>query len=181
TREPTPVAPGAHFACGGILTDTYGRTNVKRLYAIGEVACSGTHGANRLASTSLLESLTFSYRAAHDIIERTTPKENPPVLPYEFSCGTVPPETVLESLRNIIKDTMWAFAGVVRNKPGLCYASGVLTQLKKEILTLKNQYSISGPLLELENMVDTALIVVQSALRNPISRGTHFRSDTSPT
>ncbi len=180
-HEPIPVAPGAHFSCGGVLTDTYGRTNIKRLYAVGEVACSGLHGANRLASTSLLEGVTFAYRAAHDIVKNLAPKEHPRVIPFEYSSGIPPSDPIIESMRDIIQDTMWRFAGLIRNQSGLKYALEVLIGLKKQVIQMKNNYGLSGPLLELESSVDTGVLVVEAALKNPISRGTHFRSDSSMT
>ena len=179
TQEPIPVAPGAHFCCGGILTDNFGRTSIKRLYAIGEVACTGLHGANRLASTSLLEGLTFAYRASHDIVKNPASKEQPRIIPFEYSNGNPPSEAILESLRKIIQDTMWKFAGLIRNQSGLKYALEVLSGLKKQAVQMKNHLGVSGPLLEFENSVDTGLLVVEAALRNPISLGTHFRSDSS--
>ena len=179
TQEPIPVAPGAHFCCGGILTDSFGRTSIKRLYAIGEVACTGMHGANRLASTSLLEGLTFAYRASHDIIKNPATKEQPRIIPFEYSCGNPPSEAILESMRKIIQDTMWKFAGLIRDQSGLKYALEVLRGLKKQAVQLKNQLGASGSLLEFENSVDSGLLVVEAALRNPISLGTHYRSDSS--
>jgi len=179
TQEPIPVAPGAHFSCGGILTDTFGRTSIKRLYAIGEVACSGVHGANRLASTSLLEGLTFAYRAAHDIVKNPLSQDQPRVLPFEYSCGNPPADSVVESIRDIVKDTMWRFVGLKRNQVGLKYASEVMMGLKKQVIQMKNTMGISSSLLELENSIDTGLLVIEAALRNSISQGTHFRSDSS--
>ncbi|NLJ39720.1 MAG: FAD-binding protein, partial [Candidatus Atribacteria bacterium] len=173
------VAPGAHFCCGGILTDSFGRTSIKRLYAIGEVACTGVHGANRLASTSLLEGLTFAYRASHDIVKNPATKEQPRIIPFEYGYGNPPSEAILESMRKIIQDTMWKFAGLIRNQSGLKYALEVLNGLKKQVVQMKNHLGASGPLLELENSVDAGLLVVEAALRNPISLGTHFRSDSS--
>ncbi len=119
TQEPAPVAPGAHFACGGVLTDTRGRTTIKRLYAAGEVACSGLHGANRLASTSLLEGLTFGYRAARDIVKHSEELPNFAVLPFREKWGEPPPENILRSLKEIIRINMWENVGLIRERRGL--------------------------------------------------------------
>lgn len=177
TQEPAPVAPGAHFACGGVLTDTRGRTTIKRLYAAGEVACSGLHGANRLASTSLLEGLTFGYRAARDIVKHSEELPNFAVLPFREKWGEPPPENILRSLKEIIRINMWENVGLIRERRGLSQSLQILTAMKKEIAHLKEEYGISPALLELENMAETALLVTEEAFKNPLSRGTHFRLD----
>lgn len=177
TQEPAPVAPGAHFSCGGVLIDTWGRTTIKRLYAVGEVACSGLHGANRLASTSLLEGLTFGYRAAKDIAKYRETIPTFTIFPWRGKIGDPPPESTLRSLKEIIQTNMWENAGLIREKRGLLQSLQILTALKKEIAHLQEEYGISPALIELQNIAETAFLVTKEALKNPLSRGTHFRSD----
>ncbi len=177
TQEPAPVAPGAHFSCGGVLTDTWGRTTIKRLYAAGEVACSGLHGANRLASTSLLEGLTFGYRVARDITKHGEKLPSFTVIPWSEKWGEAPPENILHSLKEIIQINMWENVGLIREKRGLFQSLQILTTMKKEIASLKERYGVSPPLFELESLAETALLVTEAALKDPFSRGTHCRLD----
>ncbi|MCX7667712.1 MAG: FAD-binding protein, partial [Atribacterota bacterium] len=178
TREPIPVVPGAHFLCGGILTDSWGRTNVGRLYAVGEVACTGLHGANRLASTSLLEALTFGYRVARRIAKTRDDFSYPPVLPWEERVGNPPSVSVIEGLKDMVKINTWKYAGLIRHREGLSHARELFLQLNKEVTTLRNRYGISMEILELANMIESALLVTESALRNSRSCGAHFRADS---
>ncbi len=179
TKDPIPVVPGAHFLCGGILTDGWGRTNLHRLYAAGEVACTGLHGANRLASTSLLEGLTFAYRVARHIARSKDDFPSSPILPWEEKVGNPPPMSVIEGLKDMVKINMWKYVGLVRHREGLAHARELLLQLYKEVTTLRRSYGVSAELLELANMVESALLVTESALRNPRSCGAHFRADSS--
>jgi len=177
-REPIPVVPGAHFACGGVLTDTFGRTSIRRLYAVGEVACTGVHGANRLASTSLLEGLTFAFRATRSIAEKEPPLVPPPVLPFPESPGNAPPPEILKALRETIQNTMWEHVGLERTRTGLYKALEILLEVQKTVSSLRRARGLSFPLLELENMTLVALTITESALRNTLSFGSHFRGDT---
>lgn len=165
-EEPVPVVPGAHFACGGVLTDTWGRTSVRRLYAVGEVACSGVHGANRLASTSLLEGLTFAFRAVQAIARFEVPLVPPSILPFPGCPGTLGDAKRYSELRQTIQEVMWEYAGIERKKEGLEKALAILLEVKREILYLRSSLGISLPLGELENMADVATCVVRAALRN---------------
>lgn len=165
-REKVPVVPGAHFICGGVLTDTFARTSLPRLYAVGEVACSGVHGANRLASTSLLEGLTFAFRAASAIARENTPLSPPPILPFPERPGNTVPSSRLASLRRTIQDVMWEYAGVVRTREGLQKALAKLLEVKRDVLELRASFPVSLPLGELENMVAVAIAVVCAALRS---------------
>ncbi|MBP9015311.1 MAG: FAD-dependent oxidoreductase [Candidatus Atribacteria bacterium] len=177
TQEPAPVAPGAHFSCGGVLTDTWGRTSIKRLYAAGEVACSGLHGANRLASTSLLEGLTFGYRVAKDITKYREKLPTFTIFPWRGKIGDPPPESIVRSSKEAIKTNMWENVGLIREKRGLLQSLQILTAFKKEIAYLQESYGISPALIELQNIAETAFLVTEEALKNPLSRGTHFRLD----
>lgn len=176
-KDPIPVVPGAHFACGGVLTDTFGRTSVRRLYAVGEVACTGVHGANRLASTSLLEGLTFAFRAAQSITEKELSLASPPVTPFFESPGDTPPSETLKTLREVIQNTMWEHAGLERTRTGLYKALEILLEVQKTVSSLRRTKGLSFPLLELENMALVALTITESALKNTLSFGSHFRSD----
>ncbi len=178
TKEPIPVVPGAHFLCGGILTDTWGWTNIRRLYAVGEVACTGLHGANRLASTSLLEGLTFGYRVAKTLWRERDDFSYPLVLPWEEKVGNPPPPSVLEGLKEMVRMNMWKYSGLIRRHEGLAHAREIFLQLKKETVALREKYGVSAEMVELENMIESALLVTESALRNPVSCGTHFRADS---
>lgn len=180
-KDPIPVVPGAHFACGGVLTDTRGRTTIRRLYAVGEVACTGVHGVNRLASTSLLEGLTFAFRTARFIARNESPLAPPPLLPFPENSGEPPAPGDIEELRKTIQNTMWKHVGLERRKEGLVKALSILLETKKKILDLHNTRGVSVPLAELENMVEVALTVTGAALQNPLSFGSHSRADTSPT
>lgn len=164
-REPIPVVPGAHFACGGVLVDTWGRTPLCRLYAIGEVACSGVHGTNRLASTSLLEGLTFAFRAAQAIAFHEPPLHLPLIFPFPKRPGNVDTACVTK-LRQTIQEAMWRYAGVKREREGLAKALAILFEVKKELLALQTSLGISLSLQELENMTDTAIAVVSAAFRS---------------
>lgn len=177
TKEPIPVVPGAHFLCGGILTDTWGRTNLRRLYAVGEVACTGLHGANRLASTSLLEGVTFAYRVSRDILRTCPDFFHFAVRPWEEKIGDFP-ASVIEELKCKVKINMWKHVGLIRRREGLLYALETLLQLKKESFALRYRYGASREIVELQNMIESALLVTESALQNPRSCGVHFRSDS---
>lgn len=178
TREPIPVIPGAHFACGGVLTDAFGRTDLRRLYAIGEVACSGLHGANRLASTSLLEGLTFAYRSVRDFNRNQDKLKHLEVLPFAYRLGAVPPNFMLDNLQQTLKMVMWHNVGLIRQKEGLAQAMELLNLLQREALALQSRYGVSFPLWELINQITTAQLVTESAWKNRLSRGTHYRSDS---
>jgi L-aspartate oxidase len=174
-RDPIPVAPAAHFACGGVHTDLNGRTNIRRLNAIGETACTGLHGANRLASTSLLECLTsakFTALADADDIE-DSPFYSPVPDPWESPTGTADPLLVNQDMLQI-QHTMWNYAGVVRSPRRLVRARRILLELREEIQSFYRGCALSRELIELRNAVQTALLVVHAASLNPVSKGCHF-------
>jgi len=178
TREPIPVVPGAHFACGGVRIDTRSRTDIERLYAIGEVACSGVHGANRLASVSLLDGLTFAYLATKDILaQKTASPRLPTRLPCVPPAGEAPPESLLSDLTHEIQEIMWKKVGLLRNGKELRKATQELLKLRCRISQLFETFGVSQPLKELENLVEVSLMVAKAAFDNPFSLGTHYRSD----
>lgn len=175
TREPIPVVPAAHFACGGVHTDLAGRTSVRHLTAVGETACTGLHGANRLASTSLLECLVqaaaASVRDAAELAQggfrRPTPRR------WESPTREADPVLVRQDMLQI-QHTMWNYAGVVRSPRRLSRARRILLELREEIQGFYRGARPTRELIELRNAVQTALLVVHAAALNTRSRGCHF-------
>jgi L-aspartate oxidase len=178
TRQPIPVVPAAHYCCGGVLTDGQGRTSLAGLYAAGEVACTGVHGANRLASTSLLESLVWGTRAARDIAGRFDDAR-----PYKASeihrwYHPKKEETVDPALINqdwlTIRSTMWNYAGVIRTRKRLERAKSDLEYLSHRIEKFYQSARIGPAIVGLRHGILVALMVTRAALANPVSRGAHF-------
>ncbi len=180
TQQPIPVVPVVHFACGGVKTDLWGRTLLKGLYAVGEVACTGLHGANRLASTSLLEGLVFGDRVARAVQEDFPDLEDPRWynIPEWIDTGTEDPDPALiQQDWATLKHIMWNYVGVVRTRERLRRAVRDLRHLWLEVETFYRHTRLCPRLIELRNGLQTALVVARSALRNPESRGTHYRKD----
>lgn len=177
TSEPIPVVPAAHYSCGGVHTDLNGRTNVRHLNAIGETACTGLHGANRLASTSLLECLTGArFTAMADIqdineLEFRLPEPRPWKSP-----GRDADLTLIQQDLNLVQRTMWNYAGIVRSDNRLTRARRMLLELREEIQTFYHDCHPTPELIDLRNAVQTALLVVHAAALNPVSKGCHFLS-----
>jgi L-aspartate oxidase len=176
TSAPIPVAPAAHYTCGGVAVDTWGRTSLPGLYAVGEVAGSGLHGANRLASTSLLEGLVWGTRAAqHILYTRAAP---PPYAPPALPQGTAPPQPeVYAELRACIGAIMERGVGLVRQAAGLRAALDQLSGLRQQVLLLYHTQHPNTALLRLRDAAESTVAVTQAALRNRHSRGCHYRSD----
>lgn len=179
TREPIPVVPSAHFTCGGIVTDLAARTDVPGLYAIGEAACTGLHGANRLASNSLLECLVFAEAAAEDILRALPDLPAPPRLrDWDASRVTDSDEDVVVSHNWLeLRTFMWDYVGIVRTTKRLERALHRVQLLRREIQEYYGNYRISDHLLELRNLVVCAELIVRSALMRKESRGLHFTLD----
>ncbi len=180
TREPIPVVPGAHFLCGGVLTDSWGETSISRLFAIGEVACTGLHGANRLASNSLLECLVFSKRALKKCLEYPgkieIPQEDIP--PWRSEKAIPQDEKVLISHTwDEVRRLMWNYVGIVRSDKRLKRAMERIEMIKKDVMEDYWRYYISEDLIELRNIVIVAELIIQSAIARKESRGTHFNID----
>lgn len=181
TRDPIPVTPAAHYFCGGIKVDKNGRTQLKRLYAVGEVSCTGLHGANRLASTSLLEGLLWGVRSARHIAEtlqpikperlRAIPDWKKPAHPEFFE-----PMVIYQDW-NLIKVIMWYHAGIIRTTKGLERAYSDLNYHAHRITKFYREAELTRDLIELRNGVETAQIVVTSAMHNADSIGCHYRKD----
>lgn len=179
TREPLPVVPAAHFSCGGVHTDLQGRTNVRHLNAIGETACTGLHGANRLASTSLLECLVSAGAAARaDVAELGEVQEVRQPLPRPWLSPAKAPDPLLirQDLAQI-QQTMWNYAGIIRSPRRLARARRILLQLREDIQAFYRDCHPTRELIELRNAVQTALLVVHAAGLNPVSRGCHYVTD----
>ena len=177
TKQPIPVVPAAHYTCGGLVTDLRGRTGVAGLYALGEVACTGLHGANRLASNSLLECLVFSESAARDIAASDAPAV--PALPaWDESRVTNPDEEVVISHNwDELRRTMWNYVGIVRTDKRLERARHRIRLLQDEIQEFYANFRVSNDLIELRNLVLTAELIVRSALARKESRGLHYSVD----
>ena len=175
TRDPIPVVPAAHYSCGGVHADLEGRSNILHLNAIGETACTGLHGANRLASTSLLECLTsakFTARAdARDIASMEFRLPDP--RPWESPREEADPTLVAQDL-NQVQQTMWNYAGIVRSPRRLTRARRILLEAREEIQSFYRDCRVTSELVELRNAVQTALLVVHAASLNPRSKGAHY-------
>lgn len=177
TREPIPVVPAAHYTCGGIVTDLSARTDVAGLYCVGEAACTGLHGANRLASNSLLECLVFGESAARDILARAdTPI---PELPAwdESRVTDADEEVVISHNWAELRRFMWDYVGIVRTTKRLQRAKHRINLLKREIHDFYSHFRVSNDLIELRNLVVTAELIVRCALKRRESRGLHASKD----
>jgi len=180
TREPLPVVPAAHYTCGGIVVDTRGRTDVDCLYAIGETSHTGLHGANRLASNSLLECLVYGHAAAMDIITRAgEPRaEHAPIPPWDDSLVSDPDEAVVVSHNwDELRRAMWDYVGIVRTTKRLQRARHRIALLRREIQEYYSHFRVSNNLIELRNLVEIADLIVRSALKRKESRGLHYTRD----
>ncbi len=186
TREPIPVVPAAHYSCGGVLTDLEARTSLRRLYAVGEVACTGVHGANRLASNSLLEALVFADHAARDtlaLLEREGPS-GPPTNPGELEAPNDParrgvevsPEFVAQ-LRLLVQTLMWSHVGIVRSDRRLKQALREVEILHHAVESLVGTSQLTLELLELRNLALVGKLIIECALRRKESRGLHYNVD----
>jgi L-aspartate oxidase len=180
TQQPIPVVPGAHYFCGGILIDLFGRTNLPGLYAIGEVSCTGAHGANRLASTSLLEGLVWGDRAADDIRNRpATPsiseRDVPPWDESELIYDADP--SLIQGDMQSIRNLMWHYVGIIRSEYRLVRAILELRHLWNEIEEFYRKSKLSDGLIGLRNSVLAGLIIARAAKRNVSSVGCHYREE----
>ena len=176
-RQPIPVVPAAHYTCGGIVTDLHGRTDLANLYAVGETAHTGLHGANRLASNSLLECMVFADAAAHHIL--STPCDPFISLPHwdESRVTDADEEIIISHNWAELRQFMWDYVGIVRTTKRLQRAQHRIRLLHEEINEYYTNFHVTADLLELRNLVMTADLIVQSALSRHESRGLHYSKD----
>ena len=177
TKEPIPVVPAAHYSCGGVMTDHTGRTDLASLYAIGETACTGLHGANRLASNSLLECMVFGQAAANDILAQA---QKPSIaLPYwdESRVTDADEEVIITHNWNELRRTMWNYVGIVRTSKRLTRAMHRIQMLRDEVDEFYSNFRVSNNLIELRNLLQVAELIVRSAMERHESRGLHYSKD----
>ncbi|MCE5242065.1 MAG: L-aspartate oxidase [Syntrophobacteraceae bacterium] len=185
TRDPIPVVPAAHYMCGGILTDKYGQSTIQNLYAIGECACTGLHGANRLASNSLLEAMVYAHEAsihcaAH--LEEWRRRDLP-----DIPCESVRPCTNSDPLQSemiliahnwdIMRRLMWNYVGIVRTDKRLALARTHIAQIRMEIREHMPNIPLSSDLIELQNLALVAELIISCAMQRKESRGLHYNLD----
>jgi len=179
TKGPIPVVPAAHYTCGGVLIDLHGRADLDCLYAIGEVSCSGLHGANRMASNSLLECVVFAAAAAGDIRTRM---QDIPVAPGapdwdESQVSDSDEEVVVAHNWDEIRRFMWDYVGIVRSNKRLQRALHRSSLMQAEIQDYYGNFRLTGDLIELRNLADVAALIIESAILRKESRGLHFSLD----
>ncbi len=180
THDWIPVVPAAHYHCGGVWVDEYGHSSVRNLYAVGEVSCTGLHGANRLGSASLLEGLVWGARAAEDA-QRTLgelsvqPDDIPPW--HDEGLTDVADPALVQQDMTTIQHIMWNYVGLVRSARRLDRAISDLLNLQVDITRFYSSTKLSHELIGLRNAVQSALIIAQAAWENKVSRGCHYRVD----
>ena len=181
-KQPIPVVPAAHYQCGGVVTDTNGRTDIRGLIAIGEVACTGLHGANRLASNSLLEGHVVARRCLENLLSlHPVDKPSPPTpeIPVWEYGDTAPPDELVVIYHNWdeIRRLMWDYVSIVRTTNRLDRAANRLSNLRREVRNFYWGHRVTADILELRNLVATASLIVDCALRRHESRGIHYTLD----
>lgn len=178
TTDPIPVVPAAHYCCGGVLVDTNGQSTLKSLYVVGEAACTGVHGANRLASTSLLEGLVWGTRASKHIVAHFDPQrffslDDIHDWYYPEDEEEIDPALVNQDWLNI-RNTMWNYAGIIRTPKRLERARSDLDYLNHRINKFYKESRMDEKVVGLKHGIQVALLITQAALNNPISRGAHY-------
>ncbi|MET0047439.1 MAG: L-aspartate oxidase [Sedimenticola sp.] len=179
TREPIPVVPAAHYTCGGIMTDHHARTDIPNLFAIGEAAYTGLHGANRMASNSLLECLVFAHLASEEIAAKaeSTPYPETIALWDESRVTDSDEEVVVSHNWDELRHFMWDYVGIVRSNKRLERAKRRVNLLRHEISEYYSNFRVGNDLLEMRNLVDVADLIIHSAQRRRESRGLHYTLD----
>ena len=177
TRQPIPVVPAAHYTCGGVVVDLNGCTDVPGLYAIGETSYTGLHGANRLASNSLLECVVYAHAASHHILQTPRPAAHPVPVWDDSRVTDADEQVVIAHNWDELRRFMWDYVGIVRTNKRLERAAHRLTLLQREIHEFYSQFHVTRDLLELRNLVQVADLIVMSAMLRQESRGLHFSRD----
>ena len=178
TKEPIPVVPAAHYSCGGVMTNLSGQTDLAHLYAIGETAYTGLHGANRLASNSLLECLVFGDAVAHHILQSKVDKSSFTLPHWDESRVTDADEEILITHTwNELRRFMWNYVGIVRTNKRLSRALHRIHMLRNEVHEFYTNFKVSHNLIELRNLLQVAELIVESAIMRHESRGLHFSRD----
>lgn len=179
TKEPIPIVPAAHYTCGGVLTNLEGKTDLPGLYAIGEVAYTGLHGANRMASNSLLECIVFAASAAESIINSKSSINSQPLPPSwdESQVIDSDEEVVLSHNWQELRRTMWDYVGIVRTNKRLQRALRRVSMLNQEIYDYYAHFKVTKHLIELRNLSLVAELIIQSAIARQESRGLHYNLD----
>lgn len=174
TKETIPIVPAAHYSCGGVGVNLVGKTSLKRLYAVGEIACSGLHGANRLASTSLLECLVWGHFAGKDAIEDKDDGDYLPKMhPWKQGKTTIDPSLIAQEWLTI-KNTMWNLAGLIRSQGKLHSAMNILRNLQSDVENFYQNSYLDANIITLRNGAQTALAIIASSIETRASRGTHY-------
>ena len=173
TTKPIPVVPAAHYSCGGISVNLNGESSLKGLYAIGEVACTGVHGSNRLASTSLLECLVWGYLAGKNSAQSKPKPTFPNTIPWIQESGKIDSAVVAQNWLTI-KNTMWNYVGLVRTRERLHKAELILRNLKHDIEEFYQKSQLTPDILSLRNGIQTAVAITSAALEDRVSRGCHY-------
>lgn len=178
TKEPLPVVPAAHYMCGGVATDMFGRTDINRLYAIGETACTGLHGANRLASNSLIEASVYAHKAAQKAVEDLKSADSsflPECPPWDEVGATDSDEAIMVSHNwDEIRRLMWNYVGIVRSDKRLARAMHRIENIQEEIREYYWDFRVSPDLIELRNIAAVAELIVKCAMHRKESRGLHY-------
>ena len=177
SREPIPIVPAAHYSCGGVGVNLVGKTSLKRLYAVGEVSCTGIHGANRLASTSLLECLVWGYFAGKDVIEdKDDDSYFPPIHQWQQGERQIDKAQIVQEWLTI-KNTMWNLGGLIRSQEKLHAAMNILRNLQSDVEKTYQQSKLDNEILSLRNGAQTALAIIASSIEARESKGTHYVED----